>query len=101
MQASFAKLKTGAWGVRIVGSAAVMAGSPVTVTTRAGERKTITLGQRVWEGDGVTLWACAAEARRASSGYGGSGYRRTGCSCGSVEGMVKSSDCWTCRHDAE
>jgi hypothetical protein len=34
-------------------------------------------------------------ARRS---YGG---RRTGCSCGSVEGTIKPSDCWTCKHDAE
>jgi len=26
--------------------------------------------------------------------------RRTGCSCGSVEGQSRSSDCWTCKHDA-
>jgi hypothetical protein len=24
-----------------------------------------------------------------------------GCSCGSVAEFTKSSDCWTCRHDAE
>jgi hypothetical protein len=37
-------------------------------------------------------------ARRvsASNGLG----RRTGCSCGSQEGGIKASDCWTCKHDA-
>lgn len=29
------------------------------------------------------------------------GGRRTGCSCGSVEGESRPSDCWQCRHDAE
>jgi hypothetical protein len=27
--------------------------------------------------------------------------KRTGCSCGSVEGYTKPTDCWTCKHDAE
>lgn len=39
-----------------------------------------------------------------SGGYGGRGYARrtgTGCSCGSVDGQSRASDCWTCRHDAE
>ncbi|OGR95483.1 MAG: hypothetical protein A2V88_15340 [Elusimicrobia bacterium RBG_16_66_12] len=36
-------------------------------------------------------------SNRTSNGLG----RRTGCSCGSQEGGSKSSDCWTCRHDAE
>lgn len=50
----------------------------------------------------------AASAPAKSSYSNGSGYgrrsyggRRTGCSCGSVVGMSKSSDCWTCQHDAE
>lgn len=30
-----------------------------------------------------------------------SGGRRTGCSCGSIEGQIRASDCWTCKHDAE
>lgn len=25
---------------------------------------------------------------------------RTGCTCGSVQEYTKSSDCWTCQHDA-
>lgn len=35
-------------------------------------------------------------APRMGSLYG----RRTGCSCGSVEGYPKATDCWTCQHDA-
>lgn len=27
--------------------------------------------------------------------------RRTGCACGSVEGEVRASDCWQCKHDGE
>lgn len=38
------------------------------------------------------------ERPRYRSGGGG---RRTGCSCGSVEGRSKPTDCWTCRHDEE
>lgn len=47
----------------------------------------------------------AAPAPRSSDTYSRSTSRprgtRTGCSCGSVEEYSKSSDCWTCRHDAE
>jgi hypothetical protein len=25
----------------------------------------------------------------------------TGCSCGSIEGQPRDSDCWECRHDSE
>ena len=25
---------------------------------------------------------------------------RTGCRCGSVEGEIRTTDCWTCKHDA-
>lgn len=28
-------------------------------------------------------------------------YPRTGCACGSRDGITQDSDCWTCKHDAE
>lgn len=28
-------------------------------------------------------------------------YPRTGCSCGSRDGIIQESDCWSCKHDAE
>jgi hypothetical protein len=35
-------------------------------------------------------------ARRSWRSYGG---RRTGCSCGSVEGIRRPGDCWECQFD--
>lgn len=37
----------------------------------------------------------------SASTYRRTGGRRTGCSCGSIEGQIRASDCWTCKHDAE
>ena len=25
--------------------------------------------------------------------------KRTGCSCGSLQGIMRSGDCWSCKHD--
>lgn len=35
----------------------------------------------------------------AARGYTASRYPRTGCSCGSREGLERESDCSSCRHD--
>lgn len=29
------------------------------------------------------------------------GSRRTGCSCGSIDGETRDSDCFSCKHDAQ
>lgn len=42
----------------------------------------------------------ASAPARVTSTYR-TGGRRTGCRCGSIEGVIRDSDCWTCRHDAE
>lgn len=33
--------------------------------------------------------------------YGRPRGRWTGCSCGSIDGQPRKSDCWQCRHDSE
>lgn len=54
MECTFSKLKSGDWGVRIVGHA--QANSVVDVTTKAGKIKQVTLKHLIW-GDGtVELW---------------------------------------------
>ena len=103
MTASYAKLKSGDWGIRVQGN--VKAGQTITVRKKDGTTKQETVVKVVWSGNGISL--CAIEQRqtaKASSSRGGS-YRsshpRTGCSCGSREGLSQDNDCWTCRHDAE
>ncbi len=94
MTATYTKLKDGSWGVRVTGTPS-HEGRVITVTKKDGSAKQEALGPRVWEGNGVQLL-------RINSGYRAtkSSARRTGCSCGSLEGVPRASDCWTCRHDA-
>lgn len=94
------KLRSGAWGARVE-SEEVEKGDVVEITTRSGKTWSATVSAVVWSGNGVAIVATQSDGRQASgrNGRQASG-RRTGCSCGSVYGAIKSSDCWTCRHDA-
>lgn len=61
MSATYTKLKTGGWGIRVQGENAVRAGQNVTVTTKAGKIKEETVRKVLWTGNGITL--CAVEPR--------------------------------------
>lgn len=102
MSASYTKLKSGEWGIRVEGAA--RQGQQVTVKKKDGTTKTETVTQIVWSGNGITLCAIAQREPSYTPRAGGSGRsrgRRTGCSCGSYEDEVNEGDCWTCRHDQE
>lgn len=97
------KLRDGSWGART--QASVRAGDLVTITTRAGKSWDARVTRVVWSGDAGAI--CATESLdrgrgRTSRSISGRrrGGTRTGCSCGSVYEYTKSSDCWTCQHDA-
>ena len=103
---TWAKLKSGGWGVRVEGAA--KAGQQVSATTAAGKTTVVTISQVVWAGNGVSLCAIASASRQGS--YRSIGDRTqermsrtgwTGCSCGSIEGSPRASDCFSCRHDSE
>ena len=64
-------------------------GSPARHVTCSAGVATVTSATRIS--------FAAPTSRTARRSYGG---RRTGCSCGSVEGASRDSDCWTCQHDA-
>lgn len=51
--ATYAKLRSGEWGVRVSGK--VSPDQTVTVTTRAGAKKTERISEVLWTGDGITL----------------------------------------------
>ena len=51
--ATWTKLKSGEWGVRVEGKAT--AGQTVTVTKKSGETQTVTVGKVLWTGNGVSL----------------------------------------------
>jgi hypothetical protein len=56
MTATYTKLKSGDWGVRIEGGT-VKQGDTITVTKKSGERKQETIAKVVWTGNGITLAA--------------------------------------------
>ena len=58
--ATYTKLKSGAWGLRIVGNIRVQSGDRVTVSKKDGSRKEETVGAILWSGDGVML--CSIES---------------------------------------
>jgi len=106
--ATFTKLRDGSWGIKL-GKADMghgRSGAVVKVQTKAGEVKSVTVQRVVAKGADYALCSIVSDrapARSSSSrSYGGTLYgRRTGCSCGSIEGRIQDSDCWTCKHDAE
>ena len=70
MSATYSKLKSGEWGIRVQGT--VKAVDVVTVTTKSGEVKTETVAKVVWTGQGVTL--CAVKPKpKAPAQNGGHG----------------------------
>ena len=62
------------------------------------------LGGR-WDADAKGWRVPSSQATKAKALVAGSASAskgtRTGCRCGSVEEYSKSTDCWSCRHDAD
>jgi hypothetical protein len=63
--ATFAKLRSGDWGVRVRSDHAPQPGEVVTVTKADRSTKQVTIEQVVWSGEGAHL--CAIVAERAPS----------------------------------
>jgi hypothetical protein len=87
MSATYTKLKSGDWGVRIEGSAPAV-GSTVVVGKKDGTTKTETIAKVVWSGNGIALCAVVATPRtgsasaspaRFSARRGGNGSNGTRC----------------------
>lgn len=120
LAASPTKLKNGAWGATTKGPAVV--GDVVRITTQSGKTWEALVTSIVWSGDGKCIVATESLDRpRSDTNHDGSqhagayrytggarrsgptGARRasgwTGCSCGSIEGRPRSSDCKSCQHD--
>lgn len=81
MQATYTKLRTGAWGVKLTGVVGSTVPANVTVTKRDGTAKAERIAEVLWRGDGAMICTIAAGAARASA-YGGTGYRARGCKTG-------------------
>ncbi|MGH8519867.1 MAG: hypothetical protein ACREU9_00175 [Gammaproteobacteria bacterium] len=109
MKATYTKLRTGAWGVRVNGNP--KKGDRIAVTKKSGETKTETIGNIIWSGDGITLCAIEPSTSESSSrgknydpqkfnGYGAprGGYRKacvTGGNCSSF-GSGRSCGAFDC-----
>jgi len=66
--ATYTKLRSGDWGIRVQGS--VEAGAVLTVTKKSGEAKAETVAKVVWSGNGITLCAIGQSARPTSASNG-------------------------------
>lgn len=79
MKASYTKLKSGAWGVRVEGK--VVDGQSITVTKKDGTAKSETIEKVLWTGGGVSL--CAIKQSNGGSNSGHSAHRPGICvNCG-------------------
>ena len=77
MQATYTKLRSGDWGIRVQGT--VKTGDIVNVAKKSGESKAETVAKVLWTGNGVSL--CAI--RQSSYSCGSYARRRGGCrGCG-------------------
>jgi hypothetical protein len=65
MSATYTKLRSGEWGVRVEGAA--RAGQTITVRKKDGSTKTETIEKVVWTGNGVSL--CAVKSNKSGGGY--------------------------------
>ena len=88
------------WGARVAGGRFA---EIITVRTAAGKEWSAKLIQHM----GGDVWATAridappstiGTVHRATPAQRGG--RRTGCACGSREGVTRPTDCYSCRHDA-
>jgi len=86
---TYAKLNTGAWGVRA--TSPVKQGDRVTVTKKDGQRKTETIDRVLWT-DGVGVWLCAISAAVTRKPYG-SGHGQAGSVRGYSSYCTDNEDC--------
>ncbi len=91
-------------------SSVVVNGAVVQVQKKDGSTSDETV-ERVFQTTNGISFAEPVKKPREKKSYSSSGYKksksssyskypRTGCSCGSRDGIIQDSDCWTCKHDA-
>lgn len=93
MKATYTKLKSGDWGLRVEGGD-VKAGQSITVTKKDGDTKTETVAGVLWTGNGVQLCSIKPKQRRGD-------YPGKMCPvCGS-EPLDEKLECWECGYKGE
>jgi hypothetical protein len=97
MSCTYAKLRSGEWGIR---STSALDGTAV-VTKKSGDEKEESVGNLVWQGDGIYIYAIAETSRGSAyddgmtdkrywhRGASGKRYQcdRPGCNCGGYDDM--------------
>lgn len=63
--ATYTKLRSGEWGIRMEGAA--KPGMTVAVKTKAGKVKSETIAKVVWSGNGISICAISQRPAEASS----------------------------------
>lgn len=97
--ATWTKLRSGEWGVKVQGSA--RKGQSITVQKKSGETSTVTVEKVVWSGNGVSICAVARKAKTCC--VNGQHYRRERGYCYypcPVRGHICSPENGPC-HDCE
>jgi len=92
--ATYTKLKSGAWGLRIVGNIRVQSGDRVTVSKKDGSRKEETVGAVLWSGDGVML--CSIQPAESRQGYTSPAFAAAPAARPAVRKYRKGQDCPCC-----
>lgn len=64
MQATFTKLRSGDWGIRVEGSPPAQ-GASISVAKRDGSRDVVVVDRVLWSGDGIALCAIQRRGRAA------------------------------------
>lgn len=94
MSATYQKLNSGEWGIRVQGT--VTRGDEVTVMRKDGQSRREVVKKVIWSGNGICL--CAIE-QRANGGGGYSGSGLDGHRCRNGHGP-HSGPCCSGRHGA-
>lgn len=93
MNATYTKLRSGEWGIRVEGD--IRSGNSILVRKKNGEAKPETVDRVIWCGDGITL--CSVLRGRSGSGGGtrtsGKVCWETGARCYSTDGSPYCDEC--------
>lgn len=69
MMATYTKLKSGDWGIKIVGGGALREGVQVQVRKKSGDLKYETIAKILWRGPDGTLLCAISQRSGSGSGY--------------------------------
>lgn len=92
MTATYTKLRSGDWGIRVEGE--IHAGNSILVEKKSGETKTETVNRVIWSGNGISLCTIARRGRTGNTTRSSSKVCwETGTSCYSTDGSPYCEEC--------